>query len=210
MLRRNMPQKRTCHFCNTLAEETYSNDFQCPACGSWNLFDRNGKLRSDHPAMYDESFNTDSFSKRGSPSKNRLPSSFPSNIFCHACQTNQTLIINMLSNYLPPSSDPSYPKLLAEFPAYKASLYARYPPMCGRCQPAADEQIGQKDSMARSSALGGWLEASSRRANRMQVVAWNIRGALWIVTLVWWLYVGIAGSIVYPNSPPGPLRSSVW
>ncbi|KAG8696470.1 hypothetical protein FRC09_008489 [Ceratobasidium sp. 395] len=81
--------------------------------------------------------------------------------------------------------------------------------------------------MARSSALGGWLEASNRRnnqssapgapgaqtsalANRMQVVAWNIRGALWIVTLVWWLYVGIAGSIVYPNSPPGPLRSSVW
>ncbi|KAG8696422.1 hypothetical protein FRC09_008521 [Ceratobasidium sp. 395] len=81
--------------------------------------------------------------------------------------------------------------------------------------------------MARSSALGGWLEASSRRgdqsnapgapgaqssalANRMQVVAWNIRGALWIVTLVWWLYVGIAGSIAYPNSPPGPLRLSVW
>ncbi|KAG8690905.1 hypothetical protein FRC08_010318, partial [Ceratobasidium sp. 394] len=178
--------------------------------------------------MYDESFNAESFSKRASPNKNRLPPSFPSNIFCHSCQTNQTLVVSMLSNYLPASSDPSYTKLLAEYPAYKASLYARYPPVCAGCQPAVDEQIGQKDSMARSSALGGWLEASTRRNNqpgadggvsgaqamvrvsKMQVVAWNIRGALWIGTLMWWLYVGIAGSVVYPNLPPGPLQPNIW
>jgi hypothetical protein len=67
--------------------------------------------------------------------------------------------------------------------------------------------------MAQSSALGGWLEASNRRNNlpgtstgapvsgmapigtgRRQVIAWNIRGALWIGTFVWWIYTGIAGS----------------
>ncbi|QRW12008.1 Ima1 amino-terminal domain protein [Ceratobasidium sp. AG-Ba] len=178
--------------------------------------------------MFDESYNADSFSKRASPNKNRLPSSFPSTIFCHTCQTNQTLIVNMLSNYLPPSSDPSYTKLLAEYPAYKASLHARYPPVCAKCQPIVDERIEQKDSMARSSALGGWLEASNRRgrsssadpgapsshtsarSNRGQIVVWNVRGVLWACTLAWWVYVGVASSITYPTSPPGPLGLNIW
>ncbi|KAF8601034.1 hypothetical protein BDV93DRAFT_608400 [Ceratobasidium sp. AG-I] len=217
MLRRNTPHKQTCHFCNTPVEKPHNVDFKCSACGSWNMFDGSGRLRSDHPAMHDESLNTDSFSKRASPNRNRLPSAFPANVFCHTCQTNQTLIINMLSNYLPPSSDPSYARLLAELPVYKDSLYARYPPVCARCQPAVDEQIGQKDVMARSSALGGWLEATRRNKSpgvnvgeatsviapaRTQVVAWNIRGALWIGMTAWWIYIGAAASLVYPNSPP--------
>ncbi|KAG8684751.1 hypothetical protein FRC11_011645 [Ceratobasidium sp. 423] len=156
------------------------------------MFDKNGRLVSDHPAMHDEAFNTDSFAKRASPNRNRLPPSFSTNVFCHTCQTNQTLTMNLLSNYLPPSSDPSYSKRLAEYPAYKESLYVRYPPVCANCQPGVDERIRQKDSMAKSAALGGWLQASARRSKSpgtgfgekppgtgtRQVVIWNIRGVL--------------------------------
>ena len=37
-----------------------------------------------------------------SPSKDRLPTMYGSGPFCHSCQTNQMLIVNLLSNYLPP------------------------------------------------------------------------------------------------------------
>ncbi|KEP50452.1 Ima1 amino-terminal domain protein [Rhizoctonia solani 123E] len=213
MLRRN-PSTKTCHFCNTSISDSHSRDFKCSNCGSWNMFDKNGRLVSDHPAMHDEALNTDSFAKRASPNKNRIPSSFSTNVFCHTCQTNQTLTMNLLSNYLPSSSDPSYSQRLAEYPAYKESLYARYPPVCAKCEPAVDEQIRQKDTMAKSAALGGWLQASARRSSpgtecghkppgtgTRQVVIWNTRGVLWLTTAVWWLLIDIQGGLTYPLSP---------
>lgn len=36
-----------------------------------------------------------------SPRKDRFLSSYGNNIFCHTCQTNQMLLTNLLSNYLP-------------------------------------------------------------------------------------------------------------
>lgn len=39
-----------------------------------------------------------------SHSTDRLPTMYGPGPFCHSCQTNQMLIINLLSNYLP---DPS-------------------------------------------------------------------------------------------------------
>ncbi|CAE6412994.1 unnamed protein product [Rhizoctonia solani] len=214
MLRRN-PNARTCHFCNTSTSGIHGGDFKCPTCDSWNMFDKNGRLVSDHPAMHDEMLNTDSFAKRASPNKNRLPPSFSTSVFCHSCQTNQTLIMNLLSNYLPPSSDPTYSKRLAEFPAYKESLYTRYPPVCAKCQPAVDEQIRQRDSMAKSAALGGWLQASARRSKSpgsgfgdkppravgRQVVIWNIRGALWLGVTLWWVLTDIQGGLTHPLLP---------
>jgi hypothetical protein len=35
------------------------------------------------------------------PSTSHLPSSLAASPFCHICLTNQTLIMNMLANYLP-------------------------------------------------------------------------------------------------------------
>jgi hypothetical protein len=64
MLRRN-PAQKTCHFCNNIVSVAHNGDFQCPTCGSWNMFDAKGKLMSYHPAMHDEALNTHSFSKRG-------------------------------------------------------------------------------------------------------------------------------------------------
>ncbi|KAH7334377.1 Ima1 N-terminal domain-containing protein [Rhizoctonia solani] len=211
---RQKPSTKTCHFCNTSVSGLHG-DFKCPSCETWNMFDRNGRLVSDHPAMHDEALNAGSFAKRASPNKNRLPSSFSTNVFCHTCQTNQTLTMNLLSNYLPASSDPSYAQRLAEYPAYKESLYARYPPVCANCQPAVDEQIREKDSMAKSAALGGWLQASARRgkspgagfgekspgAGIGQVAIWNIRGALWLAMTTWWLFIDIQGGLTYPLTP---------
>lgn len=109
----------TCFFCLSAVGPVNARSYRCPHCGCWNRFDANGEIISDEPAMHDEKLNTTSFAKRGlslavfrlyycspfstaSPNKDRLPSTYAKPPFCHTCQTNQMLLVNLLSNYLPP------------------------------------------------------------------------------------------------------------
>lgn len=152
---------------------------------------------SDEPAMHDESLNSKSFAKRASPSKDRLPSMYGTGQFCHTCQTNQMLLVNLLSNYLPPPHHPDYTQRLEKLPEYRESLHVRYPPVCANCMPAVEEEIRKKDHMARTKALGGWLNdsrgkekqrqdsGSTREREKLQthLFLWRLRGFLWFMTL---------------------------
>lgn len=103
--------------------------------------------------------------------------------------------------------DPDYEPRLASFAAYKASMHARYPPVCERCAPLVEEEIRKKDEMARSNALGSWLNESKKKDTRRQVLSssmdryklsrelrwWAARGVLWVVTLVGVVSVDVAG-----------------
>jgi hypothetical protein len=71
--------------------------------------------------------------------------------------------MNLLSNYLPPSSSPTYASLLSNLPAYKRSLEARYPLMCEKCEPIVEEVIRRGDYRAKTAALNGFLKKSSPR-----------------------------------------------
>ena len=113
----------SCFFCQEPIDRLPRDprSFRCPHCTCWNRYDAKGEIMSDEPAMHDEALNSRSFAKRGSllvlcplilqlksssasPSKDRLPTMYGANrgIFCHTCQTNQMLLTNLLSNYLPP------------------------------------------------------------------------------------------------------------
>ncbi len=90
------------------------------ACKCWNRYAANNEIISDEPAMHDENLNARSFAKRGvcsrdeaslagvlthppaSPRTDRLPTMYGKGVFCHTCQTNQMLLSNLLSNYIPP------------------------------------------------------------------------------------------------------------
>lgn len=114
-----------CFFCQTPVSPFPKNprNFKCPTCSCWNRYDVNGEILSDEPAMHDETLNKNSFAKRGmyeilmgedtlqilrvwfriaSPRIDRFPTSYGPGPFCHTCQTNQMLIVNLLSSYLPP------------------------------------------------------------------------------------------------------------
>ncbi|EIW86867.1 hypothetical protein CONPUDRAFT_161500 [Coniophora puteana RWD-64-598 SS2] len=191
-----------CFFCQSIPAPTPANPraFKCPQCDCWNRYDSNGELVSDEPAMHDEALNTNSFARRASASKNHLPSVYGTTrtSFCHTCQTNQMLIVNLLSNYLPSPQHPDYARRLEMLPAYKESLHIRYPPVCEDCAPSVEAEIQQKDHMARTRALGGWLRQTRGKDKQRQVssaarekdklwshlLAWRIRGALWAATLV--------------------------
>lgn len=191
---------------------------------------------SDEPAMHDEKLNARSFAKRGlsplvvlslycrsfssaaSPSKDRLPSTYGKAPFCHTCQTNQMLLVNLLSNYLPPpqaslfttithatastrtivSQHPDYAQRVQQLPAYRESLHVRYPPVCVNCLSAVEDEIEQKNQMARTKALGGWLKESKGKERQrlvsgsgkgrerlgFQFATWRARDALWWTTLL--------------------------
>lgn len=117
------------------------------------------------------------------------------------------------SYHLRPASfvlqDPDYAPRLAGFAAYKASIYARYPLACERCAPLIEEEIRKKDDMARSNALGSWLNESKKKDTRRQRVAlssmdrhklsrelrwWTARGALWVATLFVAVSADVAGA----------------
>ncbi|KAH9937043.1 Ima1 N-terminal domain-containing protein [Fomitopsis serialis] len=152
-----------CFFCQSIISPIPRNprSFRCPHCDCWNRFDPNGEIISDEPAMHDENLNTQSFARRASPRKDRLPSMYGSAPFCRTCQTNQMLLSNLLSNYLPPPDHPDHDQRAAMLPEYRRSIETRYPPVCTDCAPAVEEEIRRRDNMARTRALGGFLGSSN-------------------------------------------------
>ncbi|KAJ4485951.1 Ima1 N-terminal domain-containing protein [Lentinula aciculospora] len=192
------PAQAQCYFCSTFTPHPRDpSNFRCTSCGCLNRYDTKGEIISDDTQMYEESLNARSFSKRASPNKNRLPTSYGSGPFCHNCQTNQHLIINLLSNYLPSPTSSEYQQRLDMLPQYRESLHARYPPVCESCLPAVEEEIRRKDVMARTQALGGWLKETKGKVRQRRVsatlqeretvfkelFAWRVRGCLWAVTM---------------------------
>ncbi|KAF7339782.1 Ima1-N domain-containing protein [Mycena venus] len=115
-------------------------------------------------------------------------------VFCHTCQTNQMLLVNLLANYLDGDESDQRMQTLDE---YRESLHLRYPPVCDVCRPAVEEEIRRKDAMARTQALGGWLNQTKGKTRQrqtsltkenidklsMEMLAWRIRGCLWAATV---------------------------
>lgn len=114
------------------------------------------------------------------PSSSHLPTTSAASPFCHICQTNQTLIMNMLANYLPDEQvsphptylsrphvhqllieliyqDPTYRILYNELPNYLEGVHTRYPPVCENCQPAVDEALRKANHRANVDAWGSAL-----------------------------------------------------
>jgi len=110
------------------------------------------------------------------------------------------------------SQDPEYAHRLEMLPSYQESLHLRYPPVCEACLPAVEDEIRKKDHMARTKALGGWLQESKGRDMQrrvldtrrererfdVEIIAWRLRGMLWAVTLSLVLVVNSIGECLRP------------
>ncbi|EIW64180.1 uncharacterized protein TRAVEDRAFT_68039 [Trametes versicolor FP-101664 SS1] len=193
------PSAVSCFFCQSPVTPLPRNprSFRCPHCDCWNRYDEHGEITSEEPAMHDENLNARSFAKRASPRKDRFLSAYGNTVFCHTCQTNQMLITNLLSNYLPTPDDPEYEARLESLPEYRQSVEIRYPPICANCLPAVEDEIRKRDHMARVRALGGALKTtrgtdSRRRSSATQkerdklereLRAWKVRGCFWVGSL---------------------------
>lgn len=97
--------------------------------------------------------------------------------FCHTCQTNQVLTLNMLADYLPSEDDPEYQQKLQQLPAYEASIATRYPAVCADCAPKVHERISERDQFARSWSLGKWLHLKKKASLADIAKSKNVQGA---------------------------------
>ena len=82
-------------------------------------------------------------------------------------------------------------------PAYRESLHVRYPPVCDSCLPLVEDEIRQKEQMARVKALGGSLKKGKERRRKASgpeiekekstadtMFWWKVRGYLWALSFV--------------------------
>jgi hypothetical protein len=115
--------------------------------------------------------------------------------------------------------DPNYQALLETLPDYKASLETRYPLVCERCMPLVEEKLLKKEHMARSKALGGWLNANARqgtprrpgmserhssilrqpRERPWQARLWILQGTLYGLTTLWAAVSYVYGAFPSPS-----------
>ncbi|KAJ6621578.1 Ima1 N-terminal domain-containing protein [Mycena sp. CBHHK59/15] len=232
MLRRR--SNVSCFFCNsTVSAPKDPANFRCPHCNCLNRW-VDGNIISEEPAMHDENLNSRSFSKRGTPSKDRLPTMYGPGVFCHTCQTNQMLLVNLLANYLPPPGSPEFNRRMQTLDEYRESLHLRYPPVCDSCRPAVEDEIRRKDAMARTQALGGWLNQTKGKEKQRRVslpkqessklgvemVAWRVRGCLWAATATLSMFGCFSAALGYrpfislafvlPGLPVLALLSILW
>ncbi|KAJ7786145.1 Ima1 N-terminal domain-containing protein [Mycena metata] len=205
----------TCYFCNSSVSPKDPTHFRCTYCNCLNRWVDGQIASADEPAMHDENLNSRAFSKRGAPSTDRIPTMYGPGKFCHTCQTNQMLLVNLLANYLPPPGSPESDHRIQTVDEYRAALHLRYPPVCDACRPGVEEEIRRKDAMARTQALGGWLNQTKGKARQrqasltiqetdklgMEMLAWRIRGCLWAMTVFTSLLCSASAALGYRPLP---------
>jgi hypothetical protein len=108
-------------------------------------------------------------------------------LFCGECQRNQTLMRNLLAEYLPDEDDPEYEKFEAAYDDYKNELEERYPQVCQDCLPRVQDQIRSAGYAAKADHLRRVMEKSEQRRAKVQTSrqAWTQR----VISLGKWTYL---------------------
>jgi hypothetical protein len=63
--------------------------------------------------------------------------------FCVECSRNQTIVMQIMANYLPEETDPEYDVLFQNYNKYKTELESRYPLVCRNCKPFVNRKLWQ-------------------------------------------------------------------
>lgn len=217
-LRRNRNRLLTCFYCGEQSGRAPATArieaWTCPLCEALNVLDGDGNIADTIPEKYQR--------KSVAVSAQR-PSQAPDlqSPFCAVCSSNQALLTKTLASYLPDEEDRDYALYERALPAYKASLEERFPPFCASCAPALQARLERNNYVAKSLALGGWLNGKTDRRIRVSLVQqsiWFMRGCLfWTINaamLIWFFSEGLAWPISNPFSWPVTLASlcfgSVW
>jgi hypothetical protein len=97
--------------------------------------------------------------------------------FCDTCQRNQTLVQNLVAEYLPDEDDPEYARYEAHFDAYRAELEGRYPQVCKDCEDRVNDQIQRAGYVAKADHLRRVMERSEKKRKTPQTSrqAWMLR-----------------------------------
>ncbi|GAA6004937.1 hypothetical protein JCM11491_002283 [Sporobolomyces phaffii] len=228
----NAKPRVTCFYCNThlelLAEDPKGKQrqvegnfargtpsrFDCSVCGCTNERHADGEIVSSRAAFYDSALNESSFSRRATPTRERVANASAPPPFCRQCLSNQSLQIHLLSSYPSYSSDESESEDEGEgsfppLPEYKDSLDRRYPLVCVNCKARVEGIVRERDYRVKTSILGGRLretgvDARETRQSKLETrnwlvagAIWRVRGTLWITSHVLTIFIGVTHSVGY-------------
>lgn len=119
-------RKRISCFGCSLPGPLAASSWICSDCGFENHFDRSGRIQEYHNFEQQSIYSCEQVPKKNA--------SFIQDLFCATCLTNQTMVMNILSEYIPQecttrSADIDLDK------EYRQSVEERYPFPCDKCEP---------------------------------------------------------------------------
>ncbi|KAF8933449.1 hypothetical protein BGZ47_010867 [Haplosporangium gracile] len=189
------------------------HDWTCLNCQTHQRRDKDGNIESV-PEMYDSTLNEDTSERiaRSRMSRNRArshgstPSSPQEDVFCDKCSSNQRVIYQLLSNYIPDEDDENYEAFLENADAYRRQVEERYPLACSDCLDKVQQKLSQQNYRIKSSLLNATLSKS--RGDRISPTRkypdalWLLTGACWIVSHAAWTAVELGVLLHLPNNGP--------
>jgi hypothetical protein len=107
----------------------------------------------------------------GVPEDPLLSSSISSShSLCRPCQHNQTILIQMLSNFDPPATAPE-----STYEQYRRDLERRYP-LCQVCRFAVEQRLGQLEAKLKARRLRGMVAGSGGSSEKAAMVQRVVEG----------------------------------
>ncbi|KAG9068916.1 hypothetical protein KI688_011212 [Linnemannia hyalina] len=183
------------------------HDWTCLNCQNHQRRDKDGNIESV-PEMFDSTLNEDTSERiaRSRTSRNRArsngstPSSSQDDVFCDKCSSNQRVIYQLLSNYIPDEDDENYEAFFENADAYRRQVEERYPLACSDCLDRVQRRLSQQNYRIKSSLLNATLSKS--RGDRISPTRkypdalWLLTGASWIISHATWIAVELGGKNV--------------
>ncbi|KAJ6257182.1 hypothetical protein Dda_8068 [Drechslerella dactyloides] len=167
---RSSKVKVTCFYCN---KATYTpkhpngpiRRFECPLCNATNHFDEKGEIVDVVPTPGKPAVRY--AYERKSPTNRRIRQE--GSVCCRSCETNHSIIVQQLSNYLPDESDPNYEYLAEHISEFRRQLEEKYPPLCADCAPKVNERLRHINYKAKTQGLGRLLQNTNKmvQSNRL-------------------------------------------
>lgn len=110
-------------------------------------------------------------------------------IFCQKCLHNQHIVLQSLTNYLPPPTDPRYEEFERNLSSYRKRLEETYPQVCEECEPKVRDRIRQSGYMAKTDHLRRMRENTMNAMTHMRE-SWHRTSLLTLLgSTVWFVVV---------------------
>ena len=121
--------------------------------------------------------------------------------FCAKCLNNQRMYMETVSNYLPDEYHPQYREFEDALPQFKADLEKRYPQVCKKCAPNAQERLFKADYYGMSQQAAKVMSRTQKRrgaspaGERDDWGKWSMRLLLSLLGMV--MYASLSYQVVW-------------